>query len=179
MKKTIIGSIMALLISGCSQQVEKEVDTKSTDSNEVVNPTAQVAKVPIGHYLKNNLHCSEQLDIRSTYALTIEQTSVTSIGINQKGKWMQSLDNATLPLFLETLTDTAKCLGMKPETLKFAQFNAPGNSYFIAYNEDNDSILRLERNRSISILVPYSQEVMKRYEVIDSLKDESAPYEPL
>jgi hypothetical protein len=126
--------------------------------------------IPEGKWLANNTHCEGELDIRASYELDIEQNSVTNIGITQNGEW-SSEDIAPYEEAIEqALNNHANCLDWDSKDVTLARFQAPGNEYVIGFDRPvkPTAMIRIERNQSVIVLVPFNTEDVKQYTFIDS-----------
>jgi hypothetical protein len=165
-KLAILYTALAVTIAGCKTEQSKNGQTASVP----LEPAKTVViKAPNGRWFSNPLHCSGKLPISGTYDFSVADNTLTYIGIDDTGNWVDDSQNEQAKkAFSDALTAAGKCLGNASMTdFEMVRFLGKVTEYWFAYSEKNQLLLRYNAG-TVDIIVPFDFEKIKKLELQES-----------
>ena len=169
-----------IIATGCSKHNEATIDSTSAVKAPLENKQVfEYLKTPsTGRWLVNNLHCDNQIDIRKSSEITITEVGVNRSGYSLNSGWKmieKSNFESTIDKVAENLIG---CLEFDNKSLKIAKVTHKSEEVILAFDDKQNALLRIYDNNAVDILVPFNSEILKSYDIIDSLSEEPLAYDP-
>jgi hypothetical protein len=179
MKTLKIIPIVLIIAAGCSEQnaVVSNDKPKVQRQSENGKSVKGLQSTPTGRWLANNLHCQNQIDIRNSYEITITDEGVNNASFSTSG-WI-NIDSGSYVNKINGVVDNLRgCLEFDTKSLQISNVMQEKEVFTIAFDKTKSVVLRIYENNDVSVLVPFSVDLLKSYTLVDSLSGEPPAYDP-
>ena len=170
--------ILLLVATGCSEQVKKDESDTAFASKITSEATTQKIELPSGRWIANNSHCQNEIDIRDTYDFSISENGIKSAGVSTKGIWSGTEKERYLKIVEGVFNGVGKCLDFDESNWNVARLENTSEEIVLAFDVKKEVILRIYNNEKVTVLVPFTVNLVQSYKIIDSLEDNSEGYDP-
>lgn len=168
MKKTLASAVVLLLLSACSKDDSQPTEQTQTPVPQVQHKPLAQELIPNGHWLFNPLHCSKELPSNGVFDLKINEYNLTYINITQSGDWAEIDVKAETHKSVQDYlaSDSAKCLGMSKDQLKYARYTAPGTQFDFVLSPKSSAVLMITKE-GIYPALAFDEKVLTGYKYVE------------
>lgn len=170
--------IILLIATGCSEQARKDDSDTALISKVSSEASEQKNEFPVGRWIANNLHCQNEIDIRNTYDFTITKNGIKNAGVSTEGIWLSTEKEAYLEILEGVFDGVGQCLDFDKSNWSVAQLENTSEHVVIAFDVKKNVILRIYNPDKVSVLVPFTVDLVQSYKIVDSLEDNTEGYNP-